>query len=86
MGNFSQSRIESELKERGLKRCQVLSPDEVCRMLQISRSTLYAWIRKGRIPEPCVQLAGFKTFFLKSDIVGFKEGKEFNTDEDYANI
>lgn len=78
MGNFNKARIDSELKNRGLKRSQVLTPDEVCRLLTISRSTLYAWIKKGRLPEPCVKLAGFKTFFLKSDIMEFKEGKEFN--------
>lgn len=51
----------------------IVSTQEACRLLDISRPTLYVWIEQGKV-KPWGQLGGHEAwYFLRKDVLKVKE-------------
>lgn len=48
---------------------EVLSVDEVCKRLNVSRTTVYEWRRSGKVPSHQI---GRRVFFKKSELLKFR--------------
>ena len=54
----------------------IVSTQEACRLLEITRPTIYAWIAQGKL-KPWGQLGGHEAwFFLRNEVLKAK-GKKY---------
>ena len=56
----------------------IVSMQEACRLLEITRPTLYSWIEQGKV-KPWGQLGGHEAwFFLKKEVIRVKgQGRKY---------
>ncbi len=56
----------------------IVSTQEACRLLDISRPTLYVWIEQGKV-KPWGQLGGHEAwYFLRKDVLKVKaQGRKY---------
>jgi Predicted transcriptional regulator len=59
---------ESQIEEEGLCEPKLLSTDEVCKLLDISRSTLWNWNKRGTLKPKKI---GRKNVYYKKEIYDY---------------
>lgn len=52
----------------------LLTTPEACRLLRITRQTLYTWLQKGRI-KPWMKVGGTSSLFIRTEVEKLKATK-----------